>query len=172
METVELVNSINKLAPDRGLVAEIKGENSIRIIDFTGETWATMFRSVFQPETWNCYTKYPNMLAGLLGKAVPAFGKSKTKWPNGLWPEAYLDVDIGYMIIEEAVTLTDGQRLEGWVVNPPEITAKRNADYDLIRQTIDMSGGFCFWNPSKPLISIIKKGQVKKIEVISNGNAD
>lgn len=167
METVELVNSINELAPGRGLVAEVKGENFIRIIDFTGETWATMFRSVFQPETWNCYTECPNMLAGLLGKAVPAFGKSETKWPNGLWPEVYFEVDIGYKIIEEAVTLTNGKRLKGWVVNPPEGKAKRGAKYDRMRE-LSALGCFWFWEPGKVEISAIDNDGVKKIEVISN----
>lgn len=42
MNTLELVASINEWATNQGLVAGITDENFIRIVDFTGETWATM----------------------------------------------------------------------------------------------------------------------------------
>ena len=169
MKIVELVNSINKVATDEGfaLVARDEGVTSfIRIVSTkSGETWATMHRSLLQPEVWKCYTEFPDETLFLLKLAAPVFGKSKTKWPNGLRPEAYFEVVIGYKIIKEVVTLTNGQRLEGWVVSPPEI---RDAEYDLMRQTIDMGDRFYFWEPSKPLVSIIMEWQVKKVEVIGN----
>lgn len=168
-----MVNSINEWATNQGLVASIAGEDFIRIIDFTGETWATMYTSVCQPETWMCYTECPNMLAGLLGRSAPVFGSSEIEWPK--WPsneqkDAYFEVDIGYKIIEEMVTLTNGKRLKGWVVSPPQIKAKRGAKYDLIRQANAHDGTFYFWQPGKLAIKALEPKEVKKMEIISNEN--
>lgn len=171
METVDLVNSINKVATDEGLalVAGITGEDFISIVSAkSGATWATMHMSLFQLETWLCYTEFPDKMLYLLKLAAPVFGNSKTEWPNNLDGNAYFEVDIGYKIIKEAVTLTNGQRLEGWVVSPPEITAERGVEYDFIRQAVDMGDRFCFWKPGKALVSIIMEWQVKKVEVIGN----
>lgn len=176
MKIVELVNSINKVATDEGfaLVARDSGVTSfIRIVSTkSGATWATMHRSLLQLETWKCYTEFPDEMLFLLKLAAPVFAKSKTKWPNGLRPEAYFEVDIGYNIIKEVVTLTNGEQLKGWVVSPPEITAERGAEYDLMRQKADMGGGFHFWEPGKALVSIIMEWQVKKVEVTEKSKDD
>ncbi len=173
METVELVNSINKVATDEGLalVAGITGEDFISIVSAkSGATWATMHMSLFQLETWLCYTEFPSEMLYLLKLAAPVFGNSKIEWPNNFGGKAYFKVDIGYKIIKEVVTLTNGEQLKGWVVSPPKITDERGVEYDFIRQAIDMGDRFCFWRPGYSIIRSIKKRQVKKIEVISNGN--
>ena len=82
--------------------------------------------------------------------------------------DAYFEIDEGYMIIEEAVTLTNGERLKGWVVNPPEISDPRTVEYNLIDEKNDRYGRFCFWQPGKAGIRILKNSEVKKIEVSSN----
>lgn len=94
METVELVNSINKVATDEdiALVAGITGEDFISIVSAKlgttwatiGTTWATMHTPLFQPETWMCYTKFPDKMLYLLKLAAPVFGNSKIEWPNNL----------------------------------------------------------------------------------------
>lgn len=107
------------------------------------------------------------MLAGLIGRSAPVFGSSDIEWPPILKPEAYFEVDIGYKVIEEVVTLTNGKRMKGWVVNPPQITAKRGAKYDRMRE-LSALGCFWFWEPGKVEISAIDNNGVKEIEVISN----
>lgn len=171
METVELVNSINKVATDEGLalVAGITGEDFISIVSTKlGTTWATMHTSLFQPETWMCYTEFPDKMLYLLKLAAPVFGNSKTEWPNNFDGNAYFEVDIGYRIREEAVTLTNGERLKGWVVSPPQITGDRGVEYDFLRQANEFDSAFCFWQPGYSMISSIKKREVRKIEAISN----
>lgn len=175
METVELVNSINKVATDEGLAldAGITGEDFIRIVSTkSGATWATMHTSLFQPETWMCYTEFPDKMLYLLKLAAPVFGNSKTEWPNNFDGNAYFEVDIGYRIREEAVTLTNGERLKGWVVSPPQITAKRGAEYDLIRQANVFDNSFCFWRPGYSIIRSIKKREVRKIEATEKSKDD
>lgn len=173
METVELVNSINKVATDENiaLVAGITGEDFISIVSTKlGTIWATMHTSLFQPETWMCYTEFPDKMLYLLKLAAPVFGNSKTEWPNNFDGNAYFEVDIGYRIREEAVTLTNGERLKGWVVSPPQITGDRGVEYDFLRQANEFDSAFCFWQPGYSMIGSIKKRQVKKIEAISNEN--
>lgn len=171
METVELVNSINKVATDEGLalVAGITGEDFISIVSTkSGAKWATMHTSLFQPETWMCYTEFPDKMLYLLKLAAPVFGNSKTEWPNNFDGNAYFEVDICYRIIEEAVTLANGERLKGWVVSPPQITGDRGVEYDFLRQANEFDSAFCFWQPGYSMIWSIKKRQVKKIEAIGN----
>lgn len=175
METVELVNSINKVATDEdiALVAGITGEDFISIVSAkSGATWATMHTSLFQPETWMCYTEFPDKMLYLLKLAAPVFGNRKTEWPNNFDGNAYFEVDIGYRIREEAVTLTNGERLKGWVVSPPQITGDRGVEYDFLRQANEFDSAFCFWQPGYSMIGSIKKREVLKIEAISNENAD
>lgn len=175
METVELVNSINKVATDEdiALVAGITGEDFISIVSTkSGATWATMHTSLFQPETWMCYTEFPDKMLYLLKLAAPVFGNSKTEWPNNFDGNAYFEVDIGYSIREEVVTLTNGERLKGWVVSPPQITGDRGVEYDFLRQANEFDSAFCFWRPGYSMIWSIKKLQVKKIEAINNENSN
>ena len=72
------------------------------------------------------------------------------------------------MIIEEAVTLTNGERLKGWVVNPPAIHADRGVGYDFMRQANAYDGTFYFWQPGKLAIKTLEPKEVKKMEIISN----
>lgn len=175
METVELAINITEVARDEGLdlVARITGEDFISIVSTkSGRTFGTMHTAIFQPETWMCYTEFPDTMLYLLKLSAPVFGHSKIEWPNNFDGNAYFEIDIGYMIIEEAVTLTNGERLKGWVVNPPQITGNRGVEYDFLRQANEFGRAFCFWEPGYSMISSIKKGRVKKIEVISNESTD
>lgn len=171
METVDLAISITEVARDEGLalVARITGEDFISIVSAkSGATWGTMHTAVFEPDIWECYTEFPDVMLYLLKLAAPVFGESKLEWPNNFNGKAYFEVDIGYKIIKEAVTLTNGKRLKGWVVNPPQAKGDRNVEYDFLRQANAMDGTFCFWQPGQPGIRILWPKKVKKIEVISN----
>lgn len=171
METVELAINITEVARDEGLalVARITGEDFITIVSTkSGVTWGTMHTAVFEPDLWECYTEFPGEMMHLIGEAAPVFGSSEVEWSYNFNGRAYFEVDIGYKIIEEAVTLTNGERLKGWVVSPPEIKAKRGAEYDFLRQANAYDGTFYFWQPGKLAIRALEPKEVKKIEVINN----
>ncbi|MBD5834736.1 hypothetical protein [Lactobacillus delbrueckii] len=173
MNAIELAYNITKEARSDGLAlaASVTGENFISIISTkTGERFATVYTAVLDPYTWLCYTEFPSTLLNLLRKSGPFFGNSKPEWLSNTNGDAYFEIDEGYMIIEEAVTLTNGERLKGWVVKPPEISDPRTVEYNLIDEENERYGRFCFWQPGKARIRILKNSEVKKFEVISDEN--
>lgn len=175
MNALELAFNITEVARNEGLalVAHVTGENFITIVSAkTGAWFATVQTAILDPYTWECYTEFPSALLDLLRKSGPFFGNSKPEWPNNMNGNAYFEIDEGYMITEEAVTLTNGERLKGWLVRPPEISDPRTVEYNLIDEKNDRYGRFCFWQPGKAVIRILKKSEVKKIEVISNESTD
>ena len=175
METVELASNISEVARDEGLalVAHVTGENFITIVSAkTGARFATVHTAILDPYTWECYTEFPSALLDLLRKSGPFFGNSKPEWPNNMNSDAYFEIDEGYMITKEAVTLTNGEQLKGWLVRPPEISDPRTVEYNLIDEKNEQYGRFCFWQPGKAVIRILKNSEVKKIEAISNENSN
>lgn len=166
METVELAINITEAARDEelALVARITGEDYISIVSTkSGETFGTMHPAVFEPDVWECYTEFPDTMLYLLKLAAPVFGSSKVEWPNNFNGKAYFEVDIGYKIIEETLTLTNGERLKGWGVHPPVTHAERGAKYDFLRQAIAYDGTFYFWQPGELAIRALEPKEVKKM---------
>lgn len=69
--------------------------------------------------------------------------------------------------VELAINITEVARDEGLAL-VARITGDRGVEYDFLRQANEFGRAFCFWEPGYSMISSIKKGRVKKLEVISN----
>ncbi|GHV97868.1 hypothetical protein lacNasYZ03_11440 [Lactobacillus nasalidis] len=165
MNTLELADTLTRVAEKEGLdlIAGIIDVNFINIVSTkSGKPFGTMHTAVIHPETWKCYTEFPETMLYLVKRAAPVFGNSKAEWPGGgLEGKSYFEVDTGYVIEEETVTLKSGEILKGYKVVPPVIIGeKRNGNYDLMRQEADR-GGIYLWKPGDE-IKLIHKRDIKK----------